>query len=85
MADAEHLRILREGVDRWNQWRKATSELKPDLSRVKLSRLKLIGADFSRTGGTAARGLECSSERTQTKQLLPMNRLRGKQIFSFRL
>lgn len=41
MANEEHLRILREGVDRWNQWRKDNSDVKPDLSGADISKLCL--------------------------------------------
>ena len=47
MANEEHLRILREGVNRWNQWRKDNSEIEPDLRGAKLSSLDFFTADFS--------------------------------------
>jgi uncharacterized protein YjbI with pentapeptide repeats len=31
MADKEHLRILQQGVDAWNQWRAEHPEIQPDL------------------------------------------------------
>jgi uncharacterized protein YjbI with pentapeptide repeats len=51
MANAEHLGILRQGVDAWNRWRKECPETCPDLSGADLagaalSRRLLDGADF---------------------------------------
>jgi hypothetical protein len=37
MASQEHLDILKQGVDVWNQWRTEHSELRPNLSRVNLT------------------------------------------------
>ena len=31
MANKEHLAILGQGIDVWNQWRKENAEVKPDL------------------------------------------------------
>jgi hypothetical protein len=57
VANQEHLAILKQGVKRWNQWRKEHAEVKPDLSRAglqgtylqdaNLSRAHLVGADLS--------------------------------------
>ena len=32
MANEEHLARLKQGVEAWNQWRTAHSEIQPDLS-----------------------------------------------------
>jgi TIR domain/Pentapeptide repeats (8 copies) len=37
MANPEHLEILKQGVERWNQWRKKYPKVKPDLSGAGLS------------------------------------------------
>jgi uncharacterized protein YjbI with pentapeptide repeats len=52
MANEEHLRILKEGVKVWNEWRRVntfakTDLIAADLSRANLSRASLIGADLS--------------------------------------
>jgi len=47
MANPEHVKILRQGVELWNQWRKENSKIKPDLSRTNLSGTNLNGADLS--------------------------------------
>jgi hypothetical protein len=47
MADEEHLRIIRQGVDVWNEWRKKNPELIPDLIKANLSRRNLRNADLS--------------------------------------
>jgi Pentapeptide repeats (8 copies) len=46
MADAEHLAILRQGVDAWNAWRKKEPSVRPNLSEAGLSGEKLSGADL---------------------------------------
>jgi len=47
MADEEHLRILRSGVDAWNSWRRQNPATVPDLSVVNLSGADLAGANLS--------------------------------------
>jgi len=47
MANEEHLKILRQGVEDWNQWRKENSDIRPDLRGVNLSGARLSGADLS--------------------------------------
>ena len=44
MANEEHVAILRQGFEVWNQWRKKNPHVNPDLSHVDLPR-----ADLSRT------------------------------------
>jgi uncharacterized protein YjbI with pentapeptide repeats len=46
VANPEHLDLLRQGVDVWNDWRTKISC--PDLSRADLSEWKLSGANLSR-------------------------------------
>ena len=33
MANEEHLRILRQGVDAWNKWREEHPDIEPELAR----------------------------------------------------
>ena len=44
MANPEHLEILKQGVDAWNQWRKENPEMKPDLSEADLAHADLRDA-----------------------------------------
>ncbi len=61
MANEQHLDLLKQGVETWNQWRKEHSDVEPDLNRayltganlrqanlleVDLSEAKLSGADL---------------------------------------
>ena len=53
MANQEHLEILKQGVEVWNEWRKHNPNSKPDLaeaslSRTDLSQADLVGADLSK-------------------------------------
>ena len=59
MADAQHLSILKQGVQAWNRWRRDNPAVRPnlrkarlddrDLSHVDLSDANLRRADFSRS------------------------------------
>ena len=46
MANDEHLAILRQGVEKWNEWRRANPDLKPDLSEVDLNEANLREAEL---------------------------------------
>ena len=56
MANKEHVRLLKQGVEKWNHWRAKNPEIKPDLSgtslrgvnlhRVNLSGVNLHAADL---------------------------------------
>lgn len=46
MVNEEHLALLRQGVEAWNQWRKNNDEILADLSQADLSRTNLTGADL---------------------------------------
>lgn len=60
MADKEHVRRLKEGVEAWNKWRKENQDVKPDLSGANLKGLDLRGVDFSGADvkGTNFKGAE---------------------------
>ena len=47
MADKEHVALLKQGVNSWNEWRENNPEIKPDLSNSNLSRASLSNADLS--------------------------------------
>jgi len=47
VANEEHLRILRAGVDHWNGWRNSNRAVTPDLSEADLFRANLSNADMS--------------------------------------
>lgn len=54
MANGEHLALLRQGVDAWNEWRANNPHIKPNLSfatgnRITIREAKLSGVDLSRT------------------------------------
>jgi len=46
MANEEHLKILKRGVEAWNQWRHANPTIQLDLSEANLSQANLSGADL---------------------------------------
>ena len=45
MANPEHLDMLKQGVEPWNQWRHEHPDVRPDLSDAILQRAKLSGAE----------------------------------------
>ena len=47
MANSEHLAKIKEGVEAWDDWRKANTEIVPDLVEADLSRADLKRADLS--------------------------------------
>jgi uncharacterized protein YjbI with pentapeptide repeats len=49
MANKEHLKILEQGVDFWNQWRKNNPKIIPDLSRSLLHKENLSDAYLAET------------------------------------
>lgn len=54
MANEEHLAVLRQGVEAWNQWKANNPEIRPNLSfangkRITIRGAKLSGVDLSRT------------------------------------
>ena len=54
MANEEHLSVLRQGVEAWNQWKANNPEIRPNLSfangkRITIRGAKLSGVDLSRT------------------------------------
>jgi len=48
MANEEHLKILKQGVAAWNQWREKNPDIQPDLTKANLSKANLIEADLRR-------------------------------------
>lgn len=46
MANPEHLKLLQQGAEKWNEWRRLNPEVKPDLSDANLSRADLSGASL---------------------------------------
>ena len=46
MAKSEHLDILNQGVDVWNQWRRENKHIRPDLTDANLRGRQLSEADF---------------------------------------
>lgn len=49
MANEKHLKILKEGVDAWNEWRDRDLSVRPDLSFADLNGKRLVGIYFTQT------------------------------------
>ena len=59
MANPEHLAILKQGVDKWDGWRRESAKLLPDLSGADLRQADLRGKNFS---GVSLQGFSASFE-----------------------
>src|ERR1044071_8904540 len=46
MADDEHLAIIKQGAEVWNDWRNKNPEIQPDFSEAVLPYANLRGADL---------------------------------------
>jgi uncharacterized protein YjbI with pentapeptide repeats len=62
MANEEHLKILKQGVEAWNQWREEHPGVWPDLHGADLDRAELSGAHLSQAdlGGAHLDGVDLS-------------------------
>jgi hypothetical protein len=47
MANKKHLRILKQGAEAWNEWRKENPLIQPDINDANLNGANLSGADLS--------------------------------------
>jgi hypothetical protein len=54
MANQEHLDLLKQGVETWNQWRQEHPDVTPDLSGADLGFADLLRADFRYTDLSSA-------------------------------
>jgi uncharacterized protein YjbI with pentapeptide repeats len=60
MANPDHLRKLKEGVESWNEWRKNNLTVHPNLSGADLHQADFSGADFS--GADLSRAFLCQAD-----------------------
>ncbi len=54
MANNEHTHLLRLGVERWNEWRKAHPDVELDFRNADLTEVNLRGCNFYRADFTRA-------------------------------
>ena len=54
MADQNHLKILKKGVDAWNNWREENPEIEPDLGGADLTGAILTRANLARANLSGA-------------------------------
>ena len=55
MANKEHLALIKQGIEVWNEWREKHSEVIPDLSGADLEEAILAEADLSDVDLTGTR------------------------------
>ncbi|WP_220205611.1 toll/interleukin-1 receptor domain-containing protein [Reticulibacter mediterranei] len=55
MANKEHVKIIRQGIAVWNEWRKKYPEVRPDLRDENFNGADFNGADFNRARLNGAR------------------------------
>jgi len=46
MANPQHLALIQQGVDVWNEWRQLNPKIRPDLREADLKQLNLKYANF---------------------------------------
>src|SRR4249919_3121059 len=54
MAQEEHLAVLKQGIEAWNQWRADNPDVRPDLKGADFSRSELSGVNLSFGGLSVA-------------------------------
>jgi hypothetical protein len=64
MANREHLKILKQGIEAWNKWRAENIRIIPDLSGAGLSFANLRGADLK--GAFLGNADLCDAELSRT-------------------
>jgi len=65
MANDEHVALLKQGVEAWNEWRGENPNILPDLSGVDLYNTHLGGLDLrGRTSAGRTSGRRTSRGRT---------------------
>jgi hypothetical protein len=62
MANPEHLQILKQGVEAWNQWREQHKDLRLDLTEVSL---RSAGLRDASGGGSLPESLRTSQSRIE--------------------
>jgi uncharacterized protein YjbI with pentapeptide repeats len=55
MANAGHIDLVKDRVDRWNDWRRKNTRILPDLVGADLSEVNLAGANLAKADLTGAR------------------------------
>ena len=62
MANPEHLQILKQGVEAWNQWREQNKGIRPDLRGANLGGSRRTGDDPVAVAGAASARVRAMSE-----------------------
>ncbi|MBT9310878.1 pentapeptide repeat-containing protein [Leptothoe kymatousa TAU-MAC 1615] len=60
MANQDQITILNKGVEVWNNWRKSSPNLSPDLSGYRIENRQLPGINLSRTNLKGTKFVECN-------------------------
>ncbi len=68
MANPEHLEILKQGVERWNEWRKEHPEVRPDLSEAEFAGRNLNGANLSGADLAGANFLQANLSKAKLRR-----------------
>src|SRR5213595_1717525 len=86
MANQEHINLLKQGVEVWNQWRIEHGDIQPDLSGANLFKASLAHANL---GEVDLRGANLFEARLYQADLFHANLgeadLRGANLFEARL
>src|SRR5690348_5632765 len=82
MANAEHLDILKKGVEAWNDWRKKNPHIKPDLTGAYLTETSV---EWSAPNGPALLDSRDLRRVDLTDALLSYSVLKGADLSSSKL
>ena len=91
VANPEHLDLLRQGVEVWNDWRRKNQSVRPDLAGANLSKAHLFNVDLSEANLTGAdlTGADLSNANLLGAQLIAADlsgaRLNGAKLLMARL
>jgi len=72
MASEEHLKILKQGVEAWNEWREKNLQIIPDLSKADLYEADLYEADLYEADLTGA-NLNGAQDLTAKQLIITIN------------
>jgi uncharacterized protein YjbI with pentapeptide repeats len=91
VANAGHFDLVKDKVERWNEWRRKNTRVTPDLAGADLSELSLAGANLARAdlsgarlGGVSLRGANLSRAKLFRADLSQAD-LRGASLFKANL
>ena len=82
MANEEHLKILKQGVEVWNKWREDHPDVIPDLTGANLQEVNFLESDLE---GTSLRDTNLKNANLEKVKSLLSERLAGADLTGTKL